>query len=190
METKAEIRKRILKTRKQLTDYEMISKSNAIIQRLLKTPEYIEADNILLYADYNHEVITRDIFEDAVFHRKKVYFPKSDGHTNIMSFYRTTSITQLESGFKGIPEPIEDLHRCYKFDAKDNTLVILPGVAFDMSGFRLGYGKGFYDKFLSDKCQLSKIALAFACQIIDNLPHEPHDIKMDKIITEEIIYSF
>lgn len=190
METKAEIRKRILETRNRLTDDDIISKSNAIIQKLFKTSEYIASDNILLYADYNHEVMTRSIFEDAVFHHKKVYFPKSDGHTNTMSFYHTTSVTQLESGFKGIPEPIEDLHLCYKFNAKENTLVILPGVAFDISGFRLGYGKGFYDKFLSDKCHLSKIAIAFACQIVNDLPHEPHDIKMDKIITEEIIYSF
>ncbi len=58
------------------------------------------------------------------------------------------------------------------------------------AGFRLGYGKGFYDKFLSNKRQLSTMALAFACQIVEELPSEPHDIKMDKIVTEEIIYSF
>lgn len=90
----------------------------------------------------------------------------------------------------GIPEPKENMQLCYKFNPDEDTLVILPGVAFDTRGFRLGYGKGFYDKFLSSIWQLSTMALAFACQIVDEMPDEEHDIKMDKIVTEEIIYSF
>lgn len=190
METKAEIRKRILEVRKSLTINEVEVKSEAILQNVLKTPEYIEADNILLYADYNNEVMTRGIFEDALMRNKRVYFPKCDSLTNTMVFYRTLSATQLEKGFMGIPEPREDIQQRYRFCADEDTLVILPGVAFDTSGFRLGYGKGFYDKFLSSKRQLSTMALAFACQLIEELPSEAHDIKMDKIVTEEIIYSF
>ena len=173
METKAEIRKRILETRTNLTDDEVAAKSEAILQKVLKTPEYMEADNILLYADYNH-----------------VYFPKSDKLTNSMLFFQTVSVKQLEKGFMGIPEPKENMQLCYKFNPDEDTLVILPGVAFDTRGFRLGYGKGFYDKFLSSRRQLSTMALAFACQIVDEMPDEEHDIKMDKIVTEEIIYSF
>lgn len=190
METKAEIRKRILGIRGQLTDFELAAKSEAILQKVRKTPEYIEADNILLYADYNHEVMTRGLFEDAIMRKKRVYFPKSDKLTNTMVFYQTMSVNQLEKGFMGIPEPKEDVRLCYKFKANEDTLVILPGVAFDTAGFRLGYGKGFYDKFLSSRRQLSTMALSFACQIVDELPSEAHDIKMDKIVTEEIIYSF
>lgn len=190
METKAEIRKRILEIRKSLTINEVEVKSEAILQNVLKTPEYIEADNILLYADYNNEVMTRGIFEDALMRNKRVYFPKCDSLTNTMVFYRTLSAAQLEKGFMGIPEPREDMLQRYRFCADEDTLVILPGVAFDTSGFRLGYGKGFYDKFLSSKRQLSTMALAFACQLIEELPSEAHDIKMDKIVTEEIIYSF
>lgn len=190
METKSEIRKRILETRGALTQDEVAAKSDAILQKVLKTPEYMEADNILLYADYNREVMTRGIFEDAILRKKRVYFPKSDQLTNTMAFYQTVSVKQLEKGFMGIPEPKENPQLCYKFNASEDTLVIVPGVAFDMAGFRLGYGKGFYDKFLSNKRQLSTMALAFACQIVEELPSEPHDIKMDKIVTEEIIYSF
>ena len=190
METKAEIRKRILEIRKALTSEEVTAKSEAILQKVLKTPEYMEADNILLYADYNHEVMTRGIFEDAIMRKKRVYFPKSDKLTNTMHFYQTVSVKQLEKGFMGIPEPKENMQLCYKFNPDEDTLVILPGVAFDTRGFRLGYGKGFYDKFLSNKRQLSTMALAFACQIVEELPNEEHDIKMDKIVTEEIIYSF
>lgn len=190
METKAEIRKRILAVRKELTDDEIAAKSEAILQKVLKTPEYLEADNILLYADYNHEVMTRGIFEDAMLRRKRIYFPKSDSLTSTMFFYQTVSVKQLEKGFMGIPEPKENPRLQYRFNANEDTLVILPGVAFDTAGYRLGYGKGFYDKFLSSKRQLSTMALAFACQIVDELPHETHDIKMDKLVTEEIIYSF
>ncbi len=190
METKAEIRKRILETRTNLTDDEVAAKSEAILQKVLKTPEYMEADNILLYADYNHEVMTRGIFEDAIMRKKRVYFPKSDKLTNSMLFFQTVSVKQLEKGFMGIPEPKENMQLCYKFNPDEDTLVILPGVAFDTRGFRLGYGKGFYDKFLSSRRQLSTMALAFACQIVDEMPDEEHDIKMDKIVTEEIIYSF
>jgi len=190
METKAEIRKRILEIRKNLTINEVEVKSEAILQNVLKTPEYMEADNVLLYADYNNEVMTRGIFEDAVMRNKRVYFPKSDGLTNTMVFYRTLSVSQLKKGFMGIPEPKENMQLRYRFNANEDTLVILPGVAFDTAGFRIGYGKGFYDKFLSSRRQLSTMALAFACQIIEELPSEAHDIKMDKIVTEEIIYSF
>ena len=147
METKSEIRKRILEARGALTQDEVAAKSDAILQKVLKTPEYMEADNILLYADYNREVMTRGIFEDAILRKKRVYFPKSDQLTNTMAFYQTVSVKQLEKGFMGIPEP------------KENP-------------------------------QLSTMALAFACQIVEELPSEPHDIKMDKIVTEEIIYSF
>lgn len=190
METKAEIRKRILEARGALTINEVEVKSEAILQNVLKTPEYIEADNILLYADYNNEVMTHGIFEDALMRKKRVYFPKSDSLTNTMVFYQILSEKQLEKGFMGILEPKENMQLCYRFHADEDTLVLLPGVAFDTAGFRIGYGRGFYDKFLSSRRQLSTMALAFACQIVEELPREAHDIKMDKIVTEEIIYSF
>lgn len=190
METKAEIRKRILEIRKNLSDEEIAAKSEAILQNVLKTPEYEEAFNILLYADYCHEVTTGGIFENALLRKKKVYFPKADKLTNTMEFYQITSLCQLTRGYKGIPEPKEDIRYRYRFNAKEDTLMILPGVAFDTSGYRIGYGKGFYDKYLANKRQVSMMALAFSCQIVDEIPKDAHDIKMDKIVTEEIIYSF
>lgn len=190
METKAEIRKRILEVRKALTDEEAASKSEAIIQKVIKTPEYEEADNVLLYADYNREVMTRGIFEDALLHKKRVYFPKADNLTNRMEFYQVASVRQLERGYMGIPEPQEDIRLRYRFKPREDTLIIMPGVAFDISGYRIGYGKGFYDRFLVNRRQLSTMALAYACQIVDEIPRDSHDIKMDKIVTEEIIYSF
>lgn len=190
METKAEIRKRILAVRKGLTDEETASKSESIVQKVIKTPEYREADNILLYADYCREVMTRGIFEDALLHRKRIYFPRVDKLANSMEFYQVISVRQLERGYMDILEPKEEVRSRYRFQSKEDTLVILPGVAFDTAGYRIGYGKGFYDRFLANKRQLSTMALAYACQIVDEIPRDKHDIKMDKIVTEEIIYSF
>lgn len=190
METKAEIRKRILEARGRMTDGEAASKSASIVQKVIKTPEYEEACNILLYADYCREVMTRGIFEDALLRRKKVYFPRADRFTNTMEFYQVISDRQLERGYRDILEPREDAGTRYQFRSREDTLVIMPGVAFDISGYRIGYGKGFYDRFLANKRQLSTMALAYSCQIIDEVPRSPHDIKMDKIVTEEIIYSF
>jgi 5-formyltetrahydrofolate cyclo-ligase len=190
METKKEIRKRMLDVRKGLTKDEVKSKGNLIIQKVLKTPEYDEADNVLIYADYCNEVGTQPIFEDALLRGKRVYYPKSDKFTNTMEFYRITSLKQLESGYMGILEPRENESLRYRLNRKEDTLIIVPGVAFDISGYRLGYGKGFYDRFLVNKRQISTMALAYSCQIVDELPHDTYDIKMDKIVTEEIIYSF
>jgi 5-formyltetrahydrofolate cyclo-ligase len=165
-------------------------KSGLISQKVFQTPEYAEAQNILLYADYFHEVGTSEIFYDAVRRGKRVYYPKSDALTNTMEFYRVKSLDQLEAGYKGIMEPVENEYFRYRFNKKEDTLIIVPGVAFDISGFRLGYGKGFYDRFLVNRRQISTMALAYSCQIIDELPHDAYDVKMDKIVTEEIIYSF
>jgi 5-formyltetrahydrofolate cyclo-ligase len=190
MESKVEIRRRILDIRNNMTDEAVKTKSELIVQKVLQTPEYNESQNILLYADYSHEVETGKIFEDALRRGKRVYYPKSDALTNTMEFYRVLSINQLESGYKGIREPRETPSLRYRLNKNEDTLIIVPGVAFDIQGYRLGYGKGFYDRYLSNKRQISTIALAFSTQIVDEIPHDAHDIKMDKIVTEEIIYSF
>jgi 5-formyltetrahydrofolate cyclo-ligase len=190
METKKEIRKHMLFVRSSLSDETVKSKSELIFQKVLQTPEYEEAHNVLLYADYSHEVETGKIFMDAIKRGKRVYYPKSDGLTNTMEFYRVTSLDQLENGYKGIREPKEVESLRYRLNRREDTLIIIPGVAFDTAGYRLGYGKGFYDKYLANKRQISTIALSFSDQIIDEIPHDSHDIKMDKIVTEEIIYSF
>lgn len=189
METKEQIRKRIIQDRNQMLSMEVTEKSNMIAQKVLKTPEYEEAHSILLYADYRHEVMTRDIFDDAVLRKKKVYFPKSNADCT-MDFYQVVSVKQLESGYKGIKEPVADETYRYRYNQKEDTLIIVPGVAFDMNGYRVGYGKGFYDRFLKDKRQMTVMGLCFSNQLLEDIPHDQYDIRMDKIVTEEIIYSF
>lgn len=189
METKEQIRKRVIQDRNQMLSEDVAKKSSMIAQKVLKTPEYEEAHNILLYADYRHEVMTREIFDDAVLRKKKVYFPKSNTDCT-MDFYQVVSVKQLESGYKGIKEPVVDERYLYHHNRKEDTLIIVPGVAFDMNGYRVGYGKGFYDRFLQDKRQMTVMGLCFSSQIVEEIPHDQYDIHMDKIVTEEIIYSF
>ena len=189
METKQQIRQRILSYRNEMTKEDVEKKSALIAGNVMKTPEYGEADNILLYADYRHEVMTREIFKDAFQKKKRVFFPKSlDNGT--MEFYQVVSVKQLESGYKGIREPLSSCTVKYEFRREEDTLVIVPGVAFDTKGYRVGYGKGFYDRYLQDKRQITLMGLAYALQMVDEIPHDTYDIKMDKVVTEEIIYSF
>lgn len=190
MDSKQQIRKQMIAQRNTMTTEMVKQKSAAITQKVLMLPEYIEADHILLYADYRHEVMTKEIFDDAILHKKKVYFPKCNPDNGTMEFYQVVSVRQLMDGYKGIKEPIVNPEYLYQHHKEENTLAILPGVAFDMNGYRIGYGKGYYDRFLQNKRQITAVALAFAQQLADDIPHDVYDIRMDKIVTEEIIYSF
>lgn len=188
METKKDIRSQYIKKRDALSQEEVNVKSDKILYQLFNLTEYKDAKYILLYADYHNEVATNKIFEDARQRGKKIYFPKVFGQE--MEFYAVDSLEELRFGYKGIREPQENPIKRFFYKKQDTTIMIVPGVAFDMKGYRVGYGKGYYDKYLSEKKMISTFALAYAFQILEHVPSDAHDIKMDKIITEELVYSF
>lgn len=188
METKKDIRSQYIKKRDALSQEEVNVKSDKILYQLFNMTEYKDAKYILLYADYHNEVATNKIFEDARQRGKKIYFPKVFGQE--MEFYSVDSLEELRFGYKGIREPQENPIKRFFYKKQDTTIMIVPGVAFDMKGYRVGYGKGYYDKYLSEKKMISTFALAYAFQILEHVPSDAHDIKMDKIITEELVYSF
>lgn len=190
MESKQQIRKRILEQRSKMTTQDVEHKSRQIANRVFNLPEYQEADHVLLYADFCHEVMTKEIFDDALLQRKKVYFPKCNPAVGTMEFYQIVSVRQLTSGYNKIKEPTASDETVFRFRKEDNTVVVVPGIAFDVQGHRIGYGKGYYDRYLQDKRQVTTVALAFAEQIVEEVPFDKYDIRMDKIVTEEIIYSF
>ena len=136
MEEKKEIRKKIFKARKEHSDEWIQEKSRVITETLTALPEYKEAERIMAYADYNHEVITRYIIEQAWKDGKEVAVPKVFGKD--MVFYKLTDFSQLESGYFGIPEPKEDGETVSWEDA----MMVMPGVAFDVNCNRVGYGGG------------------------------------------------
>ena len=182
MEEKKEIRKKIFKARKEHTDAWILENSLRITEALTQLPEYRNAERIMAYADYNHEVITRYIIEQAWKDGKEVAVPKVFGKD--MVFYRLTDFSQLESGYFGIPEPNEDGETV----SWEEAMMVMPGVAFDVNCNRVGYGGGFYDRFLEKHPEVCRVAVGFSFQILLEVPTEPTDIRPQVIVTEENIY--
>lgn len=182
------LRKSILKTRNELSREEQLSLSYEIMEKTVGHYEFSQAEEILLYASYKSEVITDGILEYAFMLGKKVYCPKviAGDENSKMEFYQIFSKENLINGYKGIKEPEEALDR--RFVPSDKAaLLIMPGAVFDKSGHRIGYGKGFYDRFLKDKKEAfsCKMALAYDFQVREEIPFENHDICADIIITEK-----
>lgn len=184
---KNDIRRKMLQVRAEISLNDVVEKSNRICERLILSPEFEEADCVLLYADFKNEVMTKNIFDECIRKKKKVFFPKCDDNT--MTFYQVISIGELQDGMWGIKEPV-NTNLPYSYNEMLNTLIVVPGVAFDVRGYRIGYGKGYYDRFLNDKQLINKVGLCFSEQLIEELPTDIHDIKMDKIVMEELVYSF
>ena len=162
METKKLIRKQIFKLRKECTDEQVETWSREIAARMAALPEFRNAQRILAYADYNHEVMTGFMIEEAWKQGK----------------------AQLEKGYFGIPEPAHG-----EIVQWEDAMMIMPGVAFDPQNHRVGYGGGFYDRFLEKHPMIKRVAVAFEFQILPSVPTEPTDISPELIVTENTIYS-
>lgn len=154
---------------------------------LLSLPEFISAASIALYAGVHGEVLTERILTAALTQGKQVYFPKTLSAENALFFYKVESLSELSPGLYGVPEPDgTGVHA----RAKELDLIIVPGIVFDHTGMRVGFGKGYYDKELTGVSS-TKVALAFYMQLHDaELPREKHDITMDMIITERGVERF
>ena len=175
------IRKQIFAARKQCSDAQVEEWSHQITDQVLKLSEFVKAKHILAYADYNHEVMTRYIIEEAWKAGKEVAVPKVVGKD--MIFYRLTDFSQLEPGYFGIPEPVRG-----EIVKWEDALMVVPGVAFDPENNRVGYGGGFYDRFLEKHPDITRLAVAFDFQILDLVPTEPTDICPQIIVTQSKVY--
>lgn len=162
-------------------DKEQLEWDKLITERFLALEEYLACEQLLCYVSGEIEVGTAYIIQDAFERGKTVLVPKCVKGTNIMHFYRLKGWDDLSTGLYGIQEPME---RCERFDSFENAVCVVPGLSFDMRGFRLGFGKGFYDRFLAGQ-DMVKIGLCFESCITDRLPADEYDINVDKIITEK-----
>ena len=184
MHSKKEIRKMILARRDAMTETDRIQKSAIVCRELLKTKAYQEADTILCFLSYASEIATFPFLQECFREGKSVYVPKVNGDE--MHFFRIRETSDLEKGYKGIPEPV---HTDDEFCAADERMVLLimPGVAFDECGNRIGYGKGFYDRFLSGGFNGCKIAICFDCQIVkkNSFEVDETDVKPDFVLSEK-----
>ena len=180
METKQAIRKQIFAARKRVTEEEVKSRSHLIAEKVFLLPEFQTAKRILVYADYNHEVMTGELIEAAWKAGKEVAVPKVTEKE--MVFIRLTDFNQLAPGYFSIPEPETGEEIFW-----EEGLMIMPGVAFDRANHRVGYGGGFYDRYLEKHPQLERVAIAFSFQMLPEVPTEPTDICPQIIVTEEEI---
>lgn len=179
MQTKNELRKKILEQRKELSVEEVYELSVQICNKVREMQEYKEAEDICLYMPANNEVDVTFLIEDAWNRGKTVWLPKTSGRR--MDFYRFDSTTPLSEGSYKILEPESDV----LLEPDDKTFILMPGVAFSMDGGRIGYGGGYYDIYLEQHSTSKKVAVCYDFQIIEELPIEEHDIKPDFIISEK-----
>ena len=156
---------------------EVVLKSRVITDKLLSLPEYRKADRIFTYVDCNNEVITRDLITKAWEAGKHIAVPRC--RNKRMDFYEIRDFKELSPGKFGIPEPVTEVRADW-----EDALMIMPGVAFDRSLHRIGYGGGYYDRYLSLHRTLFCIALAYDLQLFTSLPFDEHDILPDLLITE------
>lgn len=183
MEEKRAIRKHVFAERKACTEENLKKWSREITRRVTELPEFQSARHILVYADYNHEVMTGYLIEEAWKAGKETAVPKVEGKD--MIFYRLTDFAQLEPGYFGIPEPVQGERVQW-----EDALMIMPGVAFDRSGHRVGYGGGFYDRFLEKHPGIRRTAVAFSFQVFPEVPWEVTDISPEILVTEKEVMRF
>lgn len=169
--------------RKQISPTEKASRDQKICAHFLTLASYRYADTILLYYPRPDEVDTRPIIEDALKAGKKVALPrcKEGGQ---MDFHFISDLSELTEGRFNIPEPNA---ACQHFDKRTickSILILVPGLAFDQKGYRLGYGKGYYDRYLSD-ISIQSIGIAYTACITDRLPRGRYDLPVDLIVTEK-----
>ncbi|MDO4460413.1 MAG: 5-formyltetrahydrofolate cyclo-ligase [Clostridia bacterium] len=181
--TKAEIRKEKLKLRRAMNSEQVSAFSEQICSKIRNTSEFSEAQNICLYSPINNEVDVMLLKQDIIKCGKNMWLPKVVGKE--MIFILVDENTEFECGSFGIKEPKSGKI----LEKADNSfLVIMPGSVFTSDRKRIGYGGGYYDRFLSENSDCKKLAAAYEIQIADDIPSENHDIRPDKIITENSIY--
>ncbi|MDT8861731.1 5-formyltetrahydrofolate cyclo-ligase [Alkalihalobacillus sp. MEB130] len=185
METKKEVRKKVSQLLEDISSNQWREWSKKIANHLIASSYWQEAEAIALTISRGKEVDTYFLIENAWAQGKTVVVPRANFNTREMTFYELTSFDQLEEGPYELKEP--DPRKCSLIQQREIDLIIVPGLAFDKKGARLGFGGGFYDRFLAC-AQATTIALAFPCQMISTIPIESHDCKVDYVVTPEGFY--
>jgi 5-formyltetrahydrofolate cyclo-ligase len=186
-ERKKAIREQAHANRNAQSDKDSISRE--IISKFMALPEYAAARTVMFYVDVRSEVRTRNDLSRALSSGKRIVVPYCvDGE---LELFHLEDMTELEIGMYKILEPRSDLRSVpeKRVEVQELDLIMVPGVAFDRRGARTGHGKGYYDKLLEHaRADTPLVALAFECQIFDEIPTEEHDVFMDKVVTESAIY--
>ena len=173
---KKEFRRQIRERKRAMTAQEIESKSQALAELFFASEQYRQAKTLYGYLPYNQEVRTVPMLQKALEDGKRVAVPKVYGEE--MRFIYMEDLSQVSLGYAGIPEPIAD----GPVAEDPEALVLMPGMAFDSQGHRIGYGGGFYDKFLASEPNHPTVALCYDFQVMDRLETEEFDIPVDLVL--------
>ena len=176
MDKKA-LRQMIREKKRAMTPEQIEAASRRLGELFAATEQYRNASSIYGYLPYNQEVRTVPMLERAIADGKRVAVPKIFGDE--MKFIWLDDLTAVSRGYSGIPEPVED----GPVADDPNALVLMPGLAFDPQGHRIGYGGGFYDRFLAAEPDHPTLALCYDFQMLDHLETEPFDINVDCVLS-------
>lgn len=184
-EKKKNLRKEITVKRDGLTQIEMTKKSKKICEKFFLFEKVKKARKFFIYYSIKSEVDTKPIINHLLAQNKTVTLPRIKNSNSEMSLHKINSLNDLSNNGLSFLQPDKNLPIIL---AKDIEIAVIPGIAFDKLKRRLGWGGGYYDKFLSES-QAFSIGLSFDLQVVDELPTELHDQQLDLIITETLLIS-
>lgn len=177
MTAKQALRANMRQRKQAMTAEEIAEKSLALCHMVLQTPAYRNAATVYGYLPFNQEVDLHSLLQQALADGKQVALPKCYGKE--MRFILISDLSRVRRSAIGAPEPLDDGPV-----ARDETaLVIVPGVAFDPRGYRIGYGGGYYDRFLMQEPNHPTISLCYDFQVLPRLDAEPHDIPVQTLFS-------
>lgn len=183
---KKTLRTEILQKRAKISKKDNILFSNAIANSIYEMKEYQNAKTIMCFISFANEIDTKELIETAIRHGKTVVIPITIPDTKELKPSQILDFSELEKGFYNILTPKEEFIRYVAPGTID--LILVPGVVFAENGYRIGYGGGYYDRFLSKiDNAVPKFAIGFDLQVVDRVPTESFDIPVDLIITEKRI---
>ncbi len=180
------IRNDMVKKRSTLDETTALNMSRHIAEKLCGSEEFKNAQTIALYSSKDFEVSTTEIFNKAISLGKKVYYPKTCSKTRALTFFKVLSLDDLIVGEFSITEPYGDSEN---IEAKNLDLIVVPGLAFDKKGTRLGFGMGCYDTALAHY-NGTIAGLSYGFQFVETLPKESFDKPINLLITENNIHYF
>lgn len=184
---KEKIRRDLLRKRLALTEEEIREKSLLIKKKLFELKKFKEAEILMFYASFKNEVDTLDMIKEAITLGKDIALPVTLERGEIKPYHIQNLKEDIISGRFGIPEPKVSEER--EVNIKEIDMIVVPGIAFDKYGCRIGFGQGFYDRFLhSVSPRPFCVGLGFEFQIVDAIPSQSYDEKLDMVITESHIY--
>ncbi len=182
------LREKVLQKRADLSSKSIIEYSDIIAEKLYKMDSYKEAKTIMSFISFDSEVNTHEIIKRSISHNKSIVVPITIPKTKELKVSEVLDFSELELGYYNILTPKKEYIRF--IDPSTIDLILVPGVVFARNGYRVGYGGGYYDRFLSKfEKKVDKIGLAFDLQVTDEVPTDSFDIPVDLIITEKEIIN-